>query len=836
MPNPTARIRAQKQDPGGNLNTWGDLLNTTALDLIDEAVAGVETIALTGVDRTLTSTNYATDEARNIGLRFTGTGGCAVIIPSVEKVYAARNDTTGNVTIRTSGGVGVTIGAGAGAVIQCDGTDCRLAARTDFEPSVAAAFSATSTTSLAIGTGSKTFTLAETDRAFAVGMRVRAADNAAPAANYMDGTVTAYSGTTLTVLMDATAGSGTIASWTVSFAQAQVGLPAQSGNSGRFLTTNGTTASWGAVDLLGGAASAALTTATTLTASSSRVQPVAMTTDAQSVTLPDATTLSEGGPLFVMPNTGTRPFIVRASGGTMLTAVLPGGVAELYLRDNSTAAGGWTVAGRDLSPAAVIGDFTLASTYTQAVEVAVRLSDTLSLHFARNGSGHPFVVAVDHSTSPATIGTPVLIVASSATVATGFRISATKAMLVVDGASSNVYNVTVSGVTCTVSTAATAAVFDQGSFTGQPLICALGANNDLFVAVDTNVSGTTVRAQAVDCSGTNPSAGSAVNVVASGGQAISGVYRVSDTTAVVFYVDDSGVAGTPHSLRGVALSLSGTTVTVGTSAGINDILGSGGFSGTTGPPSCALSATSYVIGYYQASGTLFRAVHVGVSGTTVTFGTPLTLETQSMSGNYIYTALNSNRFQPLLYPLSATAALMTWGDNGAPLASRHTVITNSGGTLTAGAILYNLWDRDDGGNFPQASDGFLAMQEQSTSSRISNVTISGSTLTVTGTALPPGVSFSESATNRFGLSGGIRAIRQTYGNGPSISAQSMWNVFRLTQGAGPRYLGSFDVPNFNGAQIPIEVAANKAAFTSSTLSQNGSATALLKIAIVEFAA
>jgi hypothetical protein len=244
MPSPTTRIRAQKQDPGGNLNTWGALLNTTGLDLVDEAIAGVETIALTGANVTLTSTNYATDEARNFGLRFTGTGGCTVTIPSVEKVYAARNDTDGNVTIKTTGGAGVTIGAGAGAVIQCDGTDCRLAGRTDFEPSVAAAFSATSTTSLAIGTGAKTFALVETDRAFAVGMRVRAADSAAPATNYMDGTVTSYSGTTLAVTIDATAGSGTIASWTVSFAQAQIGLPSQSGNSGRFLTTDGTTASW----------------------------------------------------------------------------------------------------------------------------------------------------------------------------------------------------------------------------------------------------------------------------------------------------------------------------------------------------------------------------------------------------------------------------------------------------------------------------------------------------------------------------------------------------------------------------------------------------------------
>lgn len=673
----------------------------------------------------------------------------------------------------------------------------------------AASTQATSTTSLAIGTGSKALTV-QTGKNFLIGMPVRIAYSETA---YMDGEVSAYTSGTgaLTVLVASVAGSGTYADWDV------------------FLTGAN-----GATNPAGGAASAAITTATTLTASSERVRPVAMTTDAQSVTLPDATTLNEGGPLFVLPNTGNRPFAVRANGGTMLTAVQPGGVVELYLRDNGTAAGAWSVSGVGLSPALTIVDATLASTLTQSVETVVRLTDSLSLHFARNASGHPFVCAVDHSPGGLGVGTAVLIVASSATVAQALRISNSKAAIVVDGTSSNVYNVTVSGVTCTVSAAATAAVFDQATFTGQPQIAQLGANGDLLVAID--VSGGAVRAQAVDCSGSNPSAGSSTNIVASGGQAISALYRVSDTTALALYVDDSGSAGSPHSLRGVVLSLSGTTVTVGTSAGVNDILGTGGFSGTVGPPSCALSATSYVVGYYQASGTLFRAVHVGVSGTTVTFGTPLTVETQSIAGNYSYTDLNSNRFQPLLFALTATTALMTWGDSGAFLISRHAVITNSAGTLSVGTILYGLWDRDAGGNFPQAADGFLAMQEQSTAARISNVTISGSTLTVTGTALPPGVVFNETSTQRFGLSGGVRAIRQSAGNGPSIGSPSNWNAFRVTQGAGPRHLGAFNVPNFNGNEVPVEVAANKAAFTSSTLSQNGSATALIKVAIVEFAA
>jgi hypothetical protein len=44
----TDRLRIEQQDTGSNQNTWGSVLNTDALAIIDEAF-GLETIALTGV-------------------------------------------------------------------------------------------------------------------------------------------------------------------------------------------------------------------------------------------------------------------------------------------------------------------------------------------------------------------------------------------------------------------------------------------------------------------------------------------------------------------------------------------------------------------------------------------------------------------------------------------------------------------------------------------------------------------------------------------------------------------------------------------------------------------
>ena len=76
-------------------------------------------------------------------------------------------------------------------------------------------YRATSTTSLATGAGSVAFTT-QSGLAYTVGARVRA--TSAGTSEYMEGLVTAYSGTTLTVLMDAASGSGTHADWNINIA------------------------------------------------------------------------------------------------------------------------------------------------------------------------------------------------------------------------------------------------------------------------------------------------------------------------------------------------------------------------------------------------------------------------------------------------------------------------------------------------------------------------------------------------------------------------------------------------------------------------------------------
>ncbi len=76
-------------------------------------------------------------------------------------------------------------------------------------------YSATSTTSLAIGTGSKSLTV-QADKAFYIGQFVQIANTGTPA-NYMFGQVTAYNSASgaLTVNVSSVGGSGTFATWVI---------------------------------------------------------------------------------------------------------------------------------------------------------------------------------------------------------------------------------------------------------------------------------------------------------------------------------------------------------------------------------------------------------------------------------------------------------------------------------------------------------------------------------------------------------------------------------------------------------------------------------------------
>lgn len=116
----TTRLRLDKQATGDNPNAWGLRLNT-ALDLIDEAVAGVQTVTV-GSNLTLTSNNYASDQSRKFVLRFVGAGGFTVTVPSVEKAWLIDNRCSAAVTLKTDLAAGVSLRAGITRMVYSDGS------------------------------------------------------------------------------------------------------------------------------------------------------------------------------------------------------------------------------------------------------------------------------------------------------------------------------------------------------------------------------------------------------------------------------------------------------------------------------------------------------------------------------------------------------------------------------------------------------------------------------------------------------------------------------------------------------------------------------------------
>lgn len=185
---------------------------------------------------------------------------------------------------------------------------------------MAGAFTGTSTSSVLIGTGNKTFTT-QAGEAYAPGTFMTAVSNA-NAANFMFGPVVSYSGTTLTIGVTGTGGSGTHTDWNLSLTgtQGATGPTGPTGPAGPTFTGGDLTS---ALNEARGADIASASTINLTTATGNLV-------DVTGTTTINAITLQDGAER-----------VVRFTGALTLTngasLVLPGGA------DIKTVAGDFAV-------------------------------------------------------------------------------------------------------------------------------------------------------------------------------------------------------------------------------------------------------------------------------------------------------------------------------------------------------------------------------------------------------------------------------------------------------------------------------------------------------------
>jgi hypothetical protein len=122
----TTSLKIQQIGSGEQAGVWGSSTNTN-WTLIEQAVAGVQTINMSNANYTLSNLNGVLDEARNAVLVVQGTnsGVFQVVAPLVSKTYVVSNQTTGGYAITIGGASGsvVTIANGLTTLVYCDGTN-----------------------------------------------------------------------------------------------------------------------------------------------------------------------------------------------------------------------------------------------------------------------------------------------------------------------------------------------------------------------------------------------------------------------------------------------------------------------------------------------------------------------------------------------------------------------------------------------------------------------------------------------------------------------------------------------------------------------------------------
>jgi hypothetical protein len=123
---------------GDQAGLWGVTTNTNLGTLLDQAIAGYTTTAMTtDADTTITIPDGATGQARNMYIEIpsslTLTANRTLTVPtSKSKLYFVYNNSSGGyaVTVKTTAGAGISVANGTKQLLVCNGTDVYIGINT----------------------------------------------------------------------------------------------------------------------------------------------------------------------------------------------------------------------------------------------------------------------------------------------------------------------------------------------------------------------------------------------------------------------------------------------------------------------------------------------------------------------------------------------------------------------------------------------------------------------------------------------------------------------------------------------------------------------------------
>lgn len=115
-------LRLELIGSGEQSGVWGSTTNLNLGQLIEQAIAGVEVIALPSTNYALIAYYGAVDEARSAVLALSSAAAANVYVPPVNKVYIVKNVGSYTITMYNSTVIGNTTAAGTGVAIAAGTT------------------------------------------------------------------------------------------------------------------------------------------------------------------------------------------------------------------------------------------------------------------------------------------------------------------------------------------------------------------------------------------------------------------------------------------------------------------------------------------------------------------------------------------------------------------------------------------------------------------------------------------------------------------------------------------------------------------------------------------